>query len=179
MKKNNVKSITASTIAQGALCLALVVVLFTFFKGVTNIINALFIPIVLYIFSAGKTKVEILAINLSALILVAIVYNFQVFFMLFYCLIAISYLFLFFKLRGFWIIIIMSLIISASFLFAVLLTDNVFNLNMMAITIKVFKGSFILYIGILFVEGLIISFLQYFIIRLINKRVFSRSFVGL
>ena len=66
--KTDTKAIpmTVRSITFGALTIALIVVFFTFFKGVTNILNAFFVPMILFSFSINRNTLELLAVFVAA-----------------------------------------------------------------------------------------------------------------
>jgi len=57
--KKELFSSKASMITQGAIGIALIFVYFSLFKGPTNIINALLIPITLFLISIKQKKKDI------------------------------------------------------------------------------------------------------------------------
>ncbi len=176
MKTNNrFKKITTSAIVQGALALAIISVLFLIFKGATNILNALLVPITLYTFSLIKNKSEIFITYIAAILLCAFLFISQVFLMMFYCGISILLLLLYKRVNAVFFIFILSIVICLCFYSAILLTDYIFGTNMLKITLKALNGNMLVYLMVIIIEGFIVGKAQYFFLKLINKRIHQNS----
>ena len=165
------KKITTSAIGQGALALAIICVLFLIFKGATNILNALLVPITLYTFSLNKNRSEMLTTYIAAILLCALLFNFQVLFIVFYCGISILLLLLYKRVNAIFFILILSTVICLCLYSAILLTDYIFGTNMLKITLKVLNGNMLVYLMVVIIEGFIVGTSQYFFLKLINKRM--------
>lgn len=90
-----------NNLTLAALSLALVFVFFMLFKGVTNILNSIFVPLVFYInISKFKWK-EYIALITAVLILTFLFFFQQIFFVLFYALLGWVLYKLFKRKKGF------------------------------------------------------------------------------
>ncbi len=75
-------------IAQGALTLGIIFVSFMLFRGTTSIIGSFIVPLALYIFLKSFNLREQLTTIMAALLLVAVLFGTQIFFMITYGLLA-------------------------------------------------------------------------------------------
>jgi hypothetical protein len=168
--------IRLGTITQGALAVAMVLVFFSLFKGVTNILNAFAVPLILYAVSVGKKFREIFWVYLVALIFCAVFFNLQIIFICVYCGIA----FLLDRLtrRGGHVLLsgfILSVAVTLGFWLAILCTDYLFATQMNAIMMKVYQGKIVVYIAVLYIEGALVGSGQLLLSRKIRKRIFRSA----
>lgn len=169
---NPYKKITAHIITHGALALTLILVFFLMFKGVTNILNALLVPIVLHTFSINKKSRDIVVLYFAAILLCALLFNLQLLFIFFYCLIA-SLLSLLHEKKVNPILSLFIMSVSTGILFgiAIALTDLIFLTNMGKIMIKLCRSNLYLYSLLLMGEGTLVGSCLYFISKTINKKI--------
>lgn len=173
VKKNRIPS---SSIAQGALTIALIVVFFLFFKGVTNIINAFLVPLTLFIYSINKRNSETILLYFAVFIICALFFNLQVFFIVFYCLIAVLLkILLTKKINTLLSAAILSIANAVSFWVAIRLTDYIFLTQMGNIMLKLFNDSLYTYALVLLVEGMIVGVSQLFISRAVYRRILKSA----
>ncbi|HEY5561769.1 MAG TPA: hypothetical protein VIK72_08460 [Clostridiaceae bacterium] len=173
MKKEMIP-IKLSSITRGAMAIALIFVSFSLFRGVTNILNALLVPLTLYLSSINQKKKQIFTLYSVVIIFCLIFFNMQFFFIIFYCCIA----FLILKLREKNInavlsALILTLTISFSFWIGIMLTDYFFLTNMNDVILKVLRGNFFAYGMMLIIEGALVAVSQLFISRMFYKRLLS------
>lgn len=117
--------INLNMITRGAMALALIFVFFTIFKGVTNILNAFLIPLTLFLCTIDQKRKQIFTLYCAVIIFCSLFFNIQLFFIIFYCLIA----FLLIKLREKKVNVILSsliltLTISCSFWISIMLRSE-------------------------------------------------------
>jgi hypothetical protein len=143
-------------IVRGALSLTVIVISLFLFKGTTNLINAIIIPVTLYINLRGWQPRQVASVFAAFLLLCAILFNYQIIFASIYCLMTGVYLFL--NARKVNVLvraIVLTLIASACFAVGIKLTDFIFMTQIETLLLKVLKGNLLIYYLILFVEGLI------------------------
>ncbi len=168
----NLKNVHTKSITFGALAVALVIVSFTLFKGVTNILNALLVPLALSLVSLKLRKMEIITILICVILICFFFFYLQLFFIFFYCAISILLVFLSNKkVKSVLSVLILTVATSLSFWIAIILTDAVFATKMNTIMLNVFKGNYSLYSTMLLVEGLIVSVAMFLLFRAVSKRM--------
>ena len=170
--KKELFSSKASMITQGAIGIALIFVYFSLFKGPTNIINALLIPITLFLISIKQKKKDIFILYSAVFIFCLLFFNLQSFFIIFYCCIS----FLLIKIREKKVgialaALILTIAVSFSFLIAMFLTDYFLGTQMIGIIMGVLKGNFFVYGIMLIFEGALVGISQLFISKMLYKRV--------
>ena len=170
--------VSVRSITFGALTIALIVVFITFFKGVTNILNAFFVPMILFSFSINRKAIELLAVFAASIATCALFFNLQLIFIVFYCIIAFILSTLNRKNIGVALsAIILSVTITFFFWSAIILTDMIFKTRMNEIMLKILNGNRLVYLLILAFEGTVVGISQLFASRLILKKlcVFERN----
>lgn len=175
---NKVQPLSVRSVTFGALTIALIVVFFTFFKGVTNILNAFFVPITLFSFSINRKASELLAVSAGAIAICALFFNLQLIFIVFYCVIALILSTLNRKNAGIVVsAITLSVAVTIFFWIAIMLTDTLFKTHMSEILLKLMNDSRVYYILLLTFEGTMVGISQLFVSRLISKklRAFERN----
>jgi hypothetical protein len=168
--KNSRSIVKASTITQGALTVTLIFVYFLLFKGVANILNALLVPLTLYVFSRGRKMSEVLAVYSVLVLICALFLNLQIIFILFYC--GIAYLLSFLSNKNYHTVVsllILAFAVSLSFWVAIMLTDYIFLTHINAIMMKILKGNLFAYALMLFAEGSLVALSLFFLSKKINK----------
>ncbi|MEI7884888.1 MAG: hypothetical protein WCI30_06010 [Clostridia bacterium] len=161
------------TITQGALVVALIMVFFLIFKGVTNIFNALLVPLSLYLVAIGKAKRDIFSIYLFFLVMCAIFFSIQIIFAIFYCGIAFLLAQLLAK-KTYPLLAVISLAITTtiSFGLAISLTDFFFLTEMSKIILRVINNNMITYSLLLLAEGSLVASLLYLTAKIARKRLY-------
>ncbi|MDW7668516.1 MAG: hypothetical protein SCJ93_06805 [Bacillota bacterium] len=154
--------------------IALAFISFTIFKGVTNILNAFFIPFLIFAFLKNNDYKEILFVYFALILSTLILYGIQSFFIIGYCMIA----FLIHiqkkkKISDIKAIVLNAFFISFIFWMGIILTDTLFSTNINQIMLRISQNNILKYIFILIVEGLIISLMLNFSIRKVLKSGFK------
>jgi hypothetical protein len=158
-KEASAVNMNVGLVAQGALAIAMVTVFFLLFRGVTNIFNALLVPLALYAFSRGNRLEEILTVYAGVLIFVALFFKMQLIFMLLYFVIAFL-LDLLLKEEGrhtLMATLTISLAISLGFWVAIVLTDDLFGTRIHDMTLAMLGGNAFAYAIMLWIEGFLVS----------------------
>jgi hypothetical protein len=154
------------------LTIALVCIFFTVFKGVTNIFNALLVPLALYGNLMNLKREERYAILGALLFVCAILFKVQVIFTVFYCMIALLLLYIQSKkwsfLRG---AVLLSLGLSLSFWIAIEATDALFLTHMGDIMRHALNGNRLAYAGLLVFEGALVGTGLLFAAKILQKRL--------
>ncbi len=159
-------------ITRGAVTIALVCIFFTVFKGVTNIFNALLIPLILYGNLMNLKREERYAILGALLCVCAILFKIQIIFTIFYCIIALLLLFID---REKWSFprgaALLSLGLSLSFWIAIEATDALFLTCMGDIMRYALNGNQFAYAGLLVFEGAFVGIGLLFAMKILQKRL--------
>jgi hypothetical protein len=164
--------VSVRSITLGALTIALIVVFFTFFKGVTNILNAFFVPMILFSFSINRKAIELLAVFTASIAMCALFFNLQLIFIVFYCIIAVILSTLNRKNIGVALsAIVLSMTITFFFWSAIILTDMIFKTRMNEIMLKILNGNRLVYLLILAFEGTAVGISQLFASRFVLKKL--------
>jgi hypothetical protein len=164
--------ITSSSITQGALVIALIVVFFLFFKGVTNILNALLVPLSLFIFSINKKYSETLLVYLAVFFICVFFFNLQLLFFIFYCAIAFILKVLIHKnINLFLSAVILSITSTIAFWLAIMMTDYIFLTQMGRIMLELLDGNIFVYALMLTAEGILVGVSQLLLSRKIRSLI--------
>ena len=167
-------SISIKAITRGALTIALICVFFTLFKGVTNIFNALLIPLTLYLSVLNLRKREIFLIYSALALICFIFFKVQLIFVFFYCLIGLLLCLLHRKKIPFFpSFLFLTVAIGMSFWLSILLTDYLFLTHMNDIMMKALKGSITAYMLMLAFESALVAAGQLMLSKLFYKRLNS------
>ena len=160
------------TITRAAMTLTLIFICFSIFKGTTNILNALFIPLVLYFGLYKLRSREFIAVTIATMLFCFIFFKVQIIFVLAYCIIALLLMGLNKKSFG-WLLAVALLMvaISVSFFMALIMTDFIFGTQINILLIRMLGGNLIAYSLLLLCEGLLISLIQIFAIRKFSSRM--------
>ncbi len=162
--------INTKSITRGALAIALIIVSFSMFKGVTNIFNAFLVPIALHLGTVRTKPVEKAAVFGLVALLCFLFFKLQMVFLLIYFLVAMV-LPLLLKLKMWISVPILTIANSVGFLVGILLTDLLLSTHMFALLMGVLDNNRIVYAGILLFEGAVVSIGQLFLARNIGQRI--------
>ena len=169
---SKVLSVSIRSITLGALTIALIVVCFTFFKGITNILNAFFVPMLLFSFSINRKAIDLIVVFTASIAMCALFFNLQLIFIVFYCIIAFILSTLNRKNIGVALsATILSVTITFFFWSAIILTDMIFKTRMNEIMLKILNGNRLVYLLILAFEGTVVGIGQLLASRFIIKRI--------
>ena len=158
---------------KGALAIVLCLLSFMIFRGVTNILNAFFVPLVLSIFIYNMSLHEKIAIFLALQILCFFIFPVQLIFSFFYCVIAFITTYMRQKgIRYFLVWATVTVCVTLFFYIAVRLTDLIFMTKIYEITLRVMKNNSLIYIFALFIESIIVSTLYILIFKKISSLKF-------
>ncbi len=150
--------VSVRSITFGALTIALIVVFFTIFKGVTNILNAFFVPMILFSFSINRKAIELLAVFAASIATCALFFNLQLIFIVFYCIIALLLSIVNRRKIGF---VVSAIILSAGVAFffwsAIGLTDFLFKTRMSELMLEMLNGKKLFYLLLLTFEGTLVG----------------------
>jgi len=149
------------TITRAAMALTLIFICFSIFKGTTNILNALFIPLILYFGLFQLSSREFIAVTIATILFCFIFFKVQIIFVLAYCSIALLLIWLNNKSYG-WLLAaaLLTVAISVSFFIALTMTDFIFGTQINTLLIRMLGGNIIAYCLLLLCEGLLISLIQ-------------------
>lgn len=160
------------TITRAAMALTLIFICFSIFKGTTNILNALFIPLILYFALFQLSSREFIAVTIAAILFCFIFFKVQIIFVLAYCSLALLLVWLNNKSYG-WLLAValLTVAISVNFFMALIMTDFIFGTQINILLIRMLGGNIIAYCLLLLCEGLLISLIQIFAIRKFSSRM--------
>ena len=145
-------------VARAGLVLALVMVFFTLFRGASNILNALLVPLLLYAAISGFSLKSRIALFFALIFLTAIINVWQIFFSLIYFFLAVLiYLTTVWRLKLPLRITLVSVVVFISFLVSIRLTDLVFGTRIETIVLQFAGGNYLIYAAIIALEGLIVG----------------------
>lgn len=164
------------TITQGALAISLIYIFFIIFKGPTNIINALLVPLTLY-FSLMNQNIKGIIGVFSVLFLVCFLFfKVQIIFLFFYCAIALLLLILQKKkVPTFLSAVVLTGALSLSFWISIIMTDLIFLTHMSDIMLNIFKGNYLIFVMVIIFEGALVGISQLFVSKMLYKRL-KKSF---
>lgn len=150
---------TSKYLVQCALTVAIIMVFFTIFRGITNLLNAFLVPMALYTGMKGTNRLQAMTLFSVTLICGLLFFSVQLFFLSLYCMLAWQLQYL--MKKGSSVIktaIYLAGISAAGFYGAIRLTDLVFLTRMHTIFMGLFNGNWILYGVMILAEGLIAGF---------------------
>ncbi|MGM0603602.1 MAG: hypothetical protein ACQESS_09850, partial [Bacillota bacterium] len=155
-----------------AFSLALIFVSLTLFRGTTNIINSLTVPIIIHI-NIRKYGIRNFVLLIFSALIISILFFFQqLVFIFIYALIALNLNFIqthnyrFFKSS-----VIISSITSAGFLIGVNLTDLIFGTAITDVFASISGGNILVLLAIFAVQGILIGNLLLILVKRIENRI--------
>ncbi len=176
MKKLS-KPLKTSDITLGGITIALALVSFMIFKGITNIFNALVIPLLLYCCISRQSKKAMFITFFAFLFLSGLFFKQQLFFSIFYIALAILLAYL---TRVKLSLPLKALTLSGasfvSFILAIRLTDFVLFTRIELIMLSLVQGSLPAYLGIIFLQGAFAGTSLAFLSKLIDKKTCAKSY---
>lgn len=172
-------SIRTVAIAQGALTIALIFVSFLLFRGAVNILNAFFVPLVLYFYSVGKKPWELFAVNGVLVLFCVIFFPMQIVFVVIYCLLAFALKVLNdVKVHPAFASLLLTIGVSISFWAGIILTDFIFGTRVNVIMIELLRGNVLAYIILLLAEGALVGGSLLLLSRKLQHRFSRRNDSG-
>ena len=166
------KTMKTRNITHAALSLTLIFIFFLLFRGVSNILNSILIPVVLYFNISRFTWKEFLAVVLTMLIISFLFFIQQIFFFLLYVLLAII-LFQLMNKRSRFLTKISLLTAGAGigFLLSINLTDILLGTNIKKALLAITQGSQIMFLSLIVMEAIIVSLGLLLITNQMEKRI--------
>lgn len=157
------------------LSMTLVYILFLLFKGPTNIVNALFVPLTLFVFSYKNTLKERLIFYAAVVLFSALFFSVQVFFVLVYCFIAAILSFIEEKkIRKILAFFLLTTSVSLCFYVGLVLTDLFFRTHINAIMMKILDNQLLVYFSIILLEAGVVSIFLIGLSTMFVRRMRSR-----
>ena len=164
MKTNN--------ITQSALSLALIVICFLLFRGVTNILNSILVPLVLYLNIRGQSWKVYITTMLGLVLLSILFFKHQIIFSILYGILALLLLKTIKGKKPFLIkVSILSIGAWVGFITAILVTDFILGTKIMTALLSIAGGLYAGVIVLIAVEALIVGTLLVLITPTIENRL--------
>ena len=163
----------SKTLVYGAGAITLILVSFFFFKGVTNLINCITVPLIFLFFTQDFDSRSNLAIGTSVLLAVVFLFPSQILFVLIDLGMAVLLRFILRQhsmIRLLYPILVTFLLISG-----VVLTDKLFQTQINSFVMRISGENGYIYFLIFFIEGLIISGLHFLFYHRILRRLTHSS----
>ncbi len=164
MKLNN--------LVYNIMALTLIYVLFLLFKGPTNILNALFVPLTIFIFSFKNNHRERLIFYGVVILFSSLFFNIQIFFVIVYCIIAVLIRIIndnnFNKINSF---LLLTLTVGFLFYLGIIFTDLVFQTKINSIMMTILNNNNIFYLIMILFEASIVSIALLFFTKLFKNRI--------
>lgn len=171
--KEQVRKLKLDILVKNIMALSLIYVFFLLFKGPTNILNALFVPLAIFVFSYTNNLRERLIFYFTLIIFCALFFNIQIFFVIVYCFIAaVLRIINVNKYRKIVAFISLTSSVSCLFYLGIILTDLVFQTKMYSITMNILNNNIVTYLVIILIEASIISILLLFFSKLFKERIY-------
>jgi len=150
---------------------ALCIVFLILFRGTTSLLNAILIPTILFVSANKPPKVPVLT-SYSVLIVVTFFFFLpQLFFVIFYCLVAGFLVLVWSKLHRKVIALSLSLASFLAFIFIVKLTDLFFGVGLESLYLRISQGNQIVYYLVLLAIGVIAGLGTTILSGFINRRL--------
>lgn len=161
-----------NNLTLAALSLALVFVFFMLFRGATNILNSIFVPLVFFInISKFKWKEYILLIT-AVLILTFLFFFQQIFFVLFYALLGWVLYKLFKKKKGFILNTgLITIVNFVGFIIMFKLTDLLLGTAITKVLLSIGGGTQLGFLVVIFLEALFVALSLVIIISRVAGRL--------
>ncbi len=161
-----------SEITTAGITLTLIMVCYILFKGTTNILNALLVPLLLYGCFSRQGKKAAIATVIAFLALCVIINVLQLFFSLFYIMSSL----LLSKVAGEQLktpvkILIMSGTVFLSFLLSIKLTDYIFLTRIEAFMLYLVQSNYSVYLAVIALEGLLVGTALVYAAKLYDQRI--------
>jgi hypothetical protein len=158
-------------LTTAGMILAISLISFSIFRGASNIVNALIIPLTLAVGAQRLTIRSFLAVVLALFGLTAVLFPLQMIFVIFYGgLAALIHILLNLRKTGL-AFLIHTLAVSICFWLAILLTDLIFLTKMQAIMMQMLSNNYFAFAGLILFEGLIVGVSHLLLTRLIRRRI--------
>ena len=157
-------------ITRHALAIPIIWICFLLFKGPLNILNALFIPVTIFLFTYSASRKERIMFYMAVILFYALFYNVQLFFIAVYCIIAAALTVIHKRRMNFWAAIpILTLITGLCFWVGIVATDAVFLTEINGLMNRLVGNNLFYYFGIILIEAGFVSVLMYHIANFFLK----------
>ncbi|MFO7814326.1 MAG: hypothetical protein R6V14_01075 [Halanaerobiales bacterium] len=145
-------------LTQAALSLTLIFIFFMLFKGTTNILNSIFVPLVLYINISKFKRKEYIALVTAVLILTFLFFFQQIFFILFYALLGWVLHELFKRKRGFLLkTTVLTIVNFTGFIIIINITDLLLGTTITKALLSIGGGTQLGLVIVFFLEALFVA----------------------
>ena len=155
-------------LARGAFAISLILVSFTMFRGILNLINSITVPILILFFTQKFSRQAIFSFSIAILLAIFFLFPYQIMFMLLDM--GIAYLLKFLYNGTFLHKLLYSIIVTVLLILSVVLTDQLFQTNINTLMLKISNSNPFKYVLIFLVESMIISGAHFFFYRMIVQR---------
>lgn len=149
----------SKSLSYGAIAIALILVSFFFFRGMTNLVNCITVPIIFLLFTQGFDLRSSLAVAASVLLAVIFIFPTQILFILID--LGMAVLLRFIQRKRCLIQLMYPFIVTFLIITGVILTDKLFQTEINSFILRISAGKGYIYFSIFFIESLIISSLHY------------------
>lgn len=156
------------TLTSGAAVIMLTLVSFFFFRGMTNLVNSITVPLTFLFFTRHFDPRSSLFVGIALLLAVLMLFPSQILFTLIYLCMA-----MLLKLslkKGRITRLLYPICVTILLILGVVVTDKVFLTEINAFMLRISGGSIPIYLLIFFVESLVISGLHFFFYHTILHR---------
>jgi hypothetical protein len=156
------------SLTNGAAAITLTLVSFLIFRGMTNLVNSITIPLIFLFFTGSLDQQSRIAVGVAMLFAVLFLFPAQILFTLIYLGMAILLIYILGK--DHLIQLLYPILVTGLLIFGVNLTDKLFLTEINAFMVHLSGGKLFVYILIFFIESLLISGLHFFFYRNILHR---------
>jgi len=161
-------------LTRSALAIPIIVICFLLFKGPSNILNALFVPLTIFIFTYNNTKREVASFYIAIILFCAAFFSVQTFFIGMYCVIACILAFVHKRhMKFFSAFFLLSLTIGLCFWFGILATDAFFLTEINHIMMNILHNNAVYYFAMMSMEAGLVAFLLYGVSNFFLKRTMN------
>lgn len=156
---------------RSALAIPIVCISFMLFKGPSNILNALFVPLTIFVFTFNSNRKESIAFYIAIILFCAAFFGIQIFFISMYCVIAHSLIIVHKRrMKPFVAFPMLTFVVGFCFWLGILATDFIFYTEINQIMMKILHNNALYYFGMLAIEAGLVSFLLYGLSNIFLKR---------
>jgi hypothetical protein len=160
-------------LAYGAIAITLILVSFFIFRGMTNLVNCITVPLIFLFFTQGFDQRSSLTVATTVLLAVILLFPIQIIFILIELGMAVLLRFILRKRSM--TQLLYPIIVTLLIIVGVVLTDMLFKTQINAFVLRISGGNGFSYILIFFIEGLIIAGIHYLFYHSIFLRLSRRQ----
>jgi len=151
------------SLTNGASAIALTLVSYFIFRGMTNLVNSITVPLIFLFITRNFDRRSIMFVGIALLFTVLILFPSQILFTLIY--LGMAMLLMLIIRKGIIIRLIYPILVTGLLIFGVTLTDRIFLTEINAFMLRISDGKIYIYLLIFFIESLVISGLHFFFYR--------------